>query len=139
MGLNQQGDLLRLTRDMRDIPFGLKVRGEMPVPSLPTWVQTSLWVPFSWRDEIRAEATMPLRGVNLGLADTVFKGLGLKDNLGFNSDYTNRLGINQVETGLGSQWTSQLTGPLNLDYDYSQRFGQGLDENTHWLKLRKDF
>jgi hypothetical protein len=139
MGVDQQGDLLRLARDLRDIPFGLHVRSEVPIHSQSTSVQTSLWLPFSWRDEIKAEASIPLRNVNLGLAGMLFKELGLKDNLGLNSDYTNKLGINQVETGLGSLWTSQLTGPLNLDYDYSQRFGQGLDENTHWLKLRKDF
>jgi hypothetical protein len=139
MGVDQQGDLLRLARDVRDIPFGLHVRSEVPIHSQSTSVQTSLWLPFSWRDEIKAEASIPLRNVNLGLAGTLFKELGLKDNLGLNSDYSNKLGVNQVETGLGSLWTSQLTGPLNLDYDYSQRFGQGLDENTHWLKLRKDF
>ena len=139
MGVDQQGDLLRLARDVRDIPFGLHVRSELPIHSQSTSVQTSLWLPFSWRDEIKAEASIPLRNVNLGLAGSLFKELGLKDNLGLNSDYTNKLGVNQVETGLGSLWTSELTGPLNLDYDYSQRFGQGLDENTHWLKLRKDF
>lgn len=133
LSLDQSGDLLRLGRDIRDIPFGVQVKGDLPLLARLTAMETKIWVPFSWRDEFKAEARVPLKSLGLGLDRGLLKGAGLR------SDYTNRLGINQVDAGLGTEWASRMTGSLDLNYDYSQRFGQGLDEQVHWLKLKKDF
>ncbi len=133
LSVDQRGDLLRLGRDSRDIPFGVQVKGGVPLLQRLVSMKTQIWVPFSWRDEFKAEATVPLRSLGLGLDQGLLKGAGLR------SDYTNRLGVNQVDAGLGTQWVSRAAGPLDLNYDYSQRFGQGLEETVHWLKLRKDF
>lgn len=133
LSVDQRGDLLRLGRDIRDIPFGVQVKGDLPLLKRLTAMETKIWVPFSWRDEFKAEASVPLKSLGLGLDRGLLKGAGLR------SDYTNRLGINQVDAGLGTEWASRVTGAMDLNYDYSQRFGQGLDETIHWLKLRKDF
>lgn len=133
LSVDQRGDLLRLGHDLRDIPFGVQLKGDLPLLNRLSHLQTKIWVPFSWRDEIKAEASVPLRSLGLGLDKGILKGAGLR------SDYSNRLGVNQVDAGLGTQWANRVMGPLDLDYDYSQKFGQGLDEQIHWLKLRKDF
>lgn len=133
MSVDQRGDLMRLGRDIRDIPFGVQVKGDLPLLERLTAMETKIWVPFSWRDEFKAEASVPLKSLGLGLDRGLLKDAGLR------SDFSNRLGINQVDAGLGTEWATRMTGAMDLNYDYSQRFGQGLDETVHWLKLRKDF
>jgi hypothetical protein len=137
--VDQSGDLLRLRNDARDIPFGVELESELPILTRLTALQTKIWVPFSWRDEIKASAVVPLNKLNLGVTDGLLRKLDLNDRLDLRSDYTNHLGVNQVDAGLGTLWQSQFLGTMDLDYDYSQRFGQGSDETIHWLKLRKDF
>ncbi len=75
----------------------------------------------------------------MGTTEHFLESLGLQDQWDLRSDYSTRLGFNQVDAGLGTQWTTQFTGLMDLDYDYSQRYGQGSEETIHWLKLRKDF
>jgi hypothetical protein len=139
LSLDQSGDLLRLGRDVRDIPFGLKLQGTVPLLARLMDLQTQVWVPFSWRDELKASASVPLPGVGFGAAERLLEDLGLKDRWDLRSNYSTRLGVNQLDAGLGTQWATQFTGMMDLDYAYSQRYGQGLDETIHWLKLRKDF
>ena len=139
LALDQNGDLLRLRNDVRDIPFAMRVEGQVPVLTRLTHLQTRLWVPFSAYDEFRAEANLPVYHLKLGQAERLLQSLGVQNNFDLRSDYTNRLGVNQVQAGMGTQWVSPITGSMDLNYDYSQRFGQGLDETIHWLKLRKDF
>jgi hypothetical protein len=139
LALDQSGDLLRLRNDVRDIPFGVKVRGQLPLLDRITGLSTELWVPFSWRDELKAEASLPLPHLKLGVVDEFLTGLGLADHYALRSEFTNRLGVNQLGAGVGTQWSSRLLGVMDLNYDYSQRSGQGLEETVHYLKLRKDF
>jgi hypothetical protein len=131
LSVDQSGDLLRLGKDVRDIPFGVQLKGDLPLMDRLNHLQTRIWVPFSWRDEMKAEASLPLR-LGLKLNDAL-RGAGLR------SDFSNHLGVNQVDAGLGTQWDTPAMGAMDLDYDYTQRFGQGLQETVHWLKLRKDF
>jgi hypothetical protein len=65
--------------------------------------------------------------------------MGLGRSLSLRSDISSKLGLNQLEAGLGTDWRPGFWGRWNLDYDWSYRYGQGLDEQTHWLKLSKEF
>jgi hypothetical protein len=130
---------MRMRDDMADIPFGVTMEGEIPLLTSLTALRTKIWVPFSWRDEIKASATVPLNKLSLGVADRFLEALNFNDHLDLRSDYRSRLGVNEFDAGLGTQWSSSFTGLLDLDYDYSQRYGQGLEETTHWLKVKKDF
>jgi hypothetical protein len=137
--VDQRGDLLRIRNDNRDLPFGVELNSEVPILRRLTALETKIWVPFSWRDEIKASAVVPLKRLKLGVTDGLLRKLDLNDRLDLRSDFSNRLGVNQLDAGLGTQWNSRYMGLMDLDYDYSQRSGQGLEETTHWLKLRKDF
>ena len=139
LAIDQSGDLMRLRDDNRDIPFGVRFSGEIPLLDRVTALKTRIWVPFSWRDEIKASATVPLNKLNLGGVSHFFQKLNLSDRLDLRSDYTSRLGVNHVDAGLGTKWQSEFMGLMDLDYDYSQRYGQGLEETVHWLKLKKVF
>ncbi|MGS7457526.1 hypothetical protein, partial [Mycobacterium tuberculosis] len=54
--LEQVDDLMRLTHDLRDVPFGLSLEGRMSLGRSLATLETKFWVPFSWRDQWRAEA-----------------------------------------------------------------------------------
>lgn len=121
--LEQKDDLRRLQNDLRDIPFGLSVSGQLPILANLTQLETRLWVPFSWRDEFRAQAQVPF----------------LDRRLTLRSDYRNQLGLSKVEAGLGTQLRPEGMGVWGLDYDFQRSFGQGTDAAIHWLKLSKSF
>lgn len=121
--LEQTDDLRRLQNDLMDIPFGLSVSGQLPLLDNLAQIETRLWVPFSWRDEFRAQAQLPL----------------LSRRLTLRSDFRNQMGFNKLEAGLGTQLNPQGLGVWGLDYDFQRRFGQGADEAIHWLKLSKSF
>lgn len=126
--LEQVDDLRRLTQDLRDIPFGLSVQGTLSLGASLATLQTSLWVPFSWRDQWRAEAELPFR-----LDDVKGRRYSLR------SDYRNTLGLSDLEAGLGTDLNWDSLGIWGLDYDFHRRFGQGSDEAIHWLKLSRQF
>jgi hypothetical protein len=126
--LEQTDDLLRLQDDLSDIPFGLSVKGKLPVLDNLTLLETQLWLPFSWKDEIRAQARLPL----------LRKGMGGR-LLTLRSDYSTQLGVNTLGTGLGTRLGPGDAGLWAVDYDFEQRFGQGEDAAIHWLKFSRDF
>jgi hypothetical protein len=127
--LEQSDDLLRLTRDARDVPFGLSLSGELPLSTRLQVLKTTLWVPLSWKDEWRAEASLP---VMLGTGP-------LARRLTLRSDLRSQLGRSQFEAGLGTVWNPGGLGAWNVDYDFNRRFGQGDEEAIHWLRFSKDF
>jgi hypothetical protein len=125
--LEQVDDLLRLTKDIRDVPFGLSVEGRLSLGLGLAALKTKLWVPFSWRDQWRAEAVMPFR----------FSDAGRRIRL--HSDFRNQLGLNDLQAGLGTDLKGDVWGIWGLNYDFHRRFGQGSNEAIHWLKLSKQF
>lgn len=125
--LEQSDDLLRLQQDLRDIPFGLSVDGQLPLLDSRV-LETRLWLPFSWRDEFRARASLPL-----------LPGTGGVMGLTLRSDYRNHLGMSSVEAGLGTLLRPEGLGLWAVDYDFQQRFGQGTHEAIHWLKFSRSF
>lgn len=125
--LEQTDDLMRLQRDARDIPFGLSINGQIPFLASLNLIETSLWLPFSWKDEIRAEAKMPFL---VGLSGHRFT---------LRSDYRNLLGLNRLEAGLGTDFNTDDFGRWDVDYDFQQRFGQGANEEIHWLRFHRSF
>lgn len=126
--IEQTDDLLRMQRDLRDIPFGLSVKGQLPLSTGLSLLETTLWVPFSWRDEFRAQAEWPL-----AIGADGFRRLTLR------SDYRTQLGLNRWEAGVGTSLRPEGWGVWALDYDFQRNFGQGTEEAVHWLKLSKDF
>jgi hypothetical protein len=135
--LEQTNDLGRLLRDnqaMADLPFSMQMEGRMPGFRQ---VSTRLVLPLSWRDEFRAEAKLP---VDLGLVKRPWWGaLGLGQKLALRSDFRSRLGQNQVEAGVGTDWTTRWAGLWALDYDVRKSYGQGDEEAIQWIRLSRDF
>jgi hypothetical protein len=115
----------------------VEVKGDLPVLARLTALETRLWVPFSWRDEWRAEASLPLAWP--GAKNGLWKEMGFSKKLSLRSDYSNRLGRNQVEAGLGTDWSNRGLGTWSVDYDVHMKYGQGESEAIHWLKLSKEF
>jgi hypothetical protein len=124
--LEQTDDLRHLQEGLSDLPFGLSLDAQLPLLSDLFVLQTKLWVPFSWREEIRAEATVPLLG-------------GLSHPLLLRSDYRNQLGLSHWEAGLGTGINSDTFGLWDVDYDFQRKFGQGEDAAIHWLKFSRHF
>jgi hypothetical protein len=127
--LEQYDDLLRLLRDLRDIPFGVVVDAELELARGVELLKTSLWLPLSWKDEWRAQASLP---VALGTGP-------LRRVLTLNSGVRGRLGQNQFDAGVGTVLQTGGWGLWNVDYDFNQRFGQGAEESIHWLRFSKMF
>ena len=72
--------------------FGEKVR-----------VKTSLFLPLSWKDELRAEARLPLPSMApVWVGDLLNLG-GFASGWDLKSSYGNQLGVSSVQTGLGTQ------------------------------------
>ena len=128
------GNLLRATRAMEELPFAMELSGRMPGLSE---VSTKVVVPLAVQDEWRAEASLPL---SLGLTGGGWwHSLGLGKNLSLRSDLRSRLGQNEWEAGLGTDWNTALLGTWLLDLDMRKSFGQGNDEAVQWLKLSRGF
>lgn len=126
--LEQTDDLMRMQEDPSDIPFGLNVKGKLPMIADLTLLETELWVPFSWKDEFRAQARLPL----------LRKGTGGR-LLTLRGDYRTQMGVNSLETGMGTRIGPGGMGLWAVDYDFEQRFGQGEKAEIHWLKFSRDF
>jgi hypothetical protein len=133
-GTRDLSDLLRATQAMQDLPFAMELSG--PMPGLRR-LAAKLVVPLAVEDEWRAEASLPLK---LGLTGYGWwRDLGLGKNLALRSDLRSRLGQNQWEAGLGTDWSSSLLGTWALDIDLRKSFGTGNDEAVQWLKLSRGF
>jgi hypothetical protein len=127
-------NLLRATQAMQELPFAMELSG--PMPGLRQ-MGAKLVVPLSEQDEWRAEASLPLR---IGLTgEGWWRSLGLGQSLSLRSDLRSRLGQNQWEAGLGTDWNSALLGTWALDIDLRKSFGSGNDEAVQWLKLSRGF
>lgn len=124
--LEQTDDLRRLEEGFQDIPFGLSISGQLPFLASVRPLETKLWLPLSGREELRAQATWPYQLVGGRL-------------LTLRSDYRNLLGLNHLEAGLGTKLETDVLGIWNVDYDFQQRFGQGANEEIHWLKFSRRF
>jgi hypothetical protein len=128
------GELMRATRAMEELPFAMELSGRVPGLSQ---VSTKVVVPLSVQDEWRAEASLPLR-MSLS-SDGWWRSLGLGKSLSLRSDLRSRLGQNQWEAGLGTDWNTALLGTWALDLDMRKSFGVGNDEAVQWLKLSRGF
>jgi len=134
--LTQTESLARLGEGV--IPFGLEVKGVIPLLASLNSMDARLKVPLSPYDEWRAEASLPMD--LMGTTSTSWwRGLGLGRSLALRSNISSRLGLNELEAGLGTDWRPGFFGRWNLDYDWRLKYGQGLDETTQWLKLSKNF
>jgi len=128
------GDLMRSARAMEELPFSMELSGQLPVLNQ---INTRMVVPLAQQDEWRAEASLP---VHLGFAEgSWWRSLGLGRKLSLRSDVRSRLGQNQWEAGLGTDWNSALLGSWALDVDMRKSFGMGNDEAVQWLKLSRGF
>lgn len=125
--LEQSNDLRNLQRGLQEIPFGLSVDAQLPLLASLTALETRLWVPFSWREEFRARATLPL-----------LEPLGGR-KLTLRSDFRTQLGFNRLEAGLGTAVVTETLGPWDVDYGFQNNFGQGASEAIHWLKFSRNF
>jgi hypothetical protein len=136
--LTQTEDFMRLTEGMRDVPFGLELRGSVPLVDSLAAMDARLKVPLSPNDEWRAEASLPVELMGM-TSSAWWRSLGLGRSLAIRSDISSRLGLNQLEAGMGTAWNPGLIGVWNLDYAWYVRYGQGSDETVQWLKLSKGF
>jgi hypothetical protein len=127
-------NLLNATRAMEQLPFAMEVSGRMP---WMTRVTTKVVVPLDVQDEWRAEASLPLRMTMT--SDSWWRSLGLGKNLSLRSDVRSRLGQNQWEAGLGTNWSNAVLGTWLLDLDMRKSFGTGNDEAIQMLKLSRGF
>lgn len=124
--LEQTDDLRRLQEGFQDLPFGLSISGQLPFLASLRPLETKLWLPLSGHEELRAQATWPYQLLNGRL-------------LTLRSDYRNFWGLNHLEAGLGTNLDADMLGIWNVDYDFQQRFGQGANEEIHWLKFSRRF
>jgi len=139
LSLQQSSNLGRLAGDLRDVPFGVEVKGDLPVLARLTALETRFWVPLSWKDEWRAAASLPLQWPGSKGTTTLGKELGFSRRLSLRSDLSSQLGRNAVQAGVMTDWSSESLGIWTLDYDYHVKYGQGTAEAIHWLKLSKEF
>lgn len=130
LDVEQYDDILRLRTDPLDIPFALRFEAKGLFSGRKWGWKTRVFVPFSWKDELRADLSLPFQGRALGL-----QGLGLGGPWDLHTRYANRLGQAELESGV----TATLMTDWSLTYDYHTRFGQGLDETAHWLRLSRGF
>lgn len=130
--LDMTGDLLR-ARNLRELPMALRISGRQSWLGLP--LQTRISVPLSWNDSLVAGAKAPMPQLDVLPWERLLEAFGLENNWDLSSQYSNRLGVNQFETGLGTRWREDW----RFDYDYRTRSGQGDFEASHWLKLGREF
>ncbi len=133
--LEQYDDIRRLVSDRRDIPFALRLEVQTSVGAGLPPISTSLYLPMSWKDELRAGASIPLPQLGLPFGASTLDTDRFLSGWKLTSAYTNRLGVSSVETGLGAQWKKNW----NVDLDYHIRFGQGIDEYSQWLRVGRAF
>jgi hypothetical protein len=127
-------NLLNATRAMAELPFAMELSGQLP---WMTRVATKLVVPLDVQDEWRAEASLPLKMTMT--SDSWWRSLGLGKNLSLRSDVRSKLGQNQWEAGLGTDWSNALLGTWMLDLDMRKSFGTGNDEAIQMFKLSRGF
>ncbi len=130
--LDLTGDILRI-KDPRDLPVALRVSSRRRWMGMP--LETRLSIPFSWKESVEAGARVPLPQLNALPWERFLESFGLQPTWDLSSGYSNRLGVNQFETGLGTRWMENW----RFDYDYRTRSGQGDFEASHWLKLGREF
>jgi hypothetical protein len=128
------GNLLNATRALEQLPFAMELSGRLPGMARVT---TKVVVPLDVQDEWRAEASLPLRMTMT--SDSWWRSLGLGKNLSLRSDLRSRLGQNQWEAGLGTDWTNAVLGTWMLDLDMRKSFGTGNDEAIQMLKITRGF
>ncbi|HTA17149.1 MAG TPA: hypothetical protein VK786_05335, partial [bacterium] len=132
--VNQNSDLTHLTQGLHDVPYNVEIKDDFrPIRSLSS-IHTSLKIPLSPYDTWRADASMPM-----DWNPWWWRGLGLGRNLDLHSGINSRLGFNQVETGMRTQWTPGFWGPWDLDYAWDLHYGEGSGESSNWLKISKEF
>jgi hypothetical protein len=132
--LEQSSDFSHLAEGVRNVPYNVEVKSAFrPVRSLSP-IDTSLKIPLSPYDAWRADASMPM-----DFGPWWWRGLGLGSNLALHSGFNSRLGYNQVETGMSTQWSPGFWGPWDLDYAWDLHYGEGSGDSTNWLKFSKEF
>lgn len=133
--LEQYDDLRRLQADLRDIPFAIRFDADSAFFGEKVRLKTSLFLPLSWKDELRAEARMPLPSLAPKWVESMLNLGGFEKGWDLKSSYGNRLGVSSVQTGLGTQWLNLWT----LNYEFRVRFGQDNYEESQWIRLGRDF
>ncbi len=68
-----------------------------------------------------------------------WRGLGLGRTVALRSGINSRLGLNQVETGMRTQWSPGFWGFWDLDYAWQVRYGENSGETSNWLKFSRNF
>ncbi|MES2201014.1 MAG: hypothetical protein V4498_02055 [candidate division FCPU426 bacterium] len=127
----QYDDIRRLAADLRDIPFALKMETDGALGPRRLHIKTTLYLPLSWKDELRAGASIPLPRLGRPFSSSSLDTSRMLSGWKLTSAYTNRLGVSSLETGL----ETRLQKTWNLDLDYRVRFGQGIDEYSQWLRI----
>jgi hypothetical protein len=133
--IEQYDDLKRLQADVRDIPFAVKFSAEGSLFDQKLRMKTNVFLPLSWKDELRVEASVPLEAPAVPIFGGLLESAGFSQNWDLKSTYSNRLGVSALQTGIGTQWLGLWT----LDYEFRMRFGQEVGDNSQWLRLGRTF
>jgi hypothetical protein len=127
VNLQQSGDPARLLYDRQDIPFSFRVSSYARlIPDILEF-QTYAYLPLSYHDEIRVGSSMPVPTLNLPFFRRLMRQGGLDSTWVLDSFFTSRLGMNTLDTGLG---TTVFKG-WSLMYRYRYRF----DDREHTTRL----
>ncbi len=118
------------------VPLGVDVRDNIAVAGAA--LKTRLHIPLSPDDAWTAEARLPLT-LSRTAESWWWRGLGLGRAVSLRSDMSSRLGINQVEAGMGTAWRPGFWGTWSLDYDWQVTYGEGPTDATNWLRVSKRF
>jgi hypothetical protein len=133
--LEEYDDLRRMQSNVRDIPFAVRFDSYTSLVGQNFRLRTSLYLPLSWKDEMRAEAMLPLPSLEPQWMGSLLDLGGFDSAWALKSTYGNHLGVNSVDTGLGTQWMKIL----DLNYEFKVRFGEENYEESQWLKLGTKF
>jgi hypothetical protein len=135
VALEPNGDVRRLQSELGDIPFAVRLNADSGFFGEALRVKTSIYVPLSPRDQMRAEARLPLPSLTPEWMGSLLNWGGFDSPWDFKSSYSNQMGVSSVQTGLGTQWMKLWT----LNYELKYRFGQDNYEESQWLRLGRSF
>jgi hypothetical protein len=131
LDFEQYDDINRIRQDPWDIPFAFKLNAQSVLIRGLVDLKTEAFVPLSWKDELRVKAELPVRLDRAAWLKRSLHAAGFTSPWAVRMMWGNRLGQNLLELGAGTQWLNCW----DIKWIIRQRFGQGLSENSQWLKL----